>query len=81
LEFVRSSQFHCPQCGELCGVHETVEKRLRHLNFSSIRCELLAECHAFGADRTEFIWRRYPGLVPARATPDAWKVLVLSEMR
>ena len=24
LEFVRGSQFHCPQCGELCGVHDTV---------------------------------------------------------
>ena len=42
LEFVRGSQFHCPQCGELCGVHDTVEKRWRHLNFFQYRCELLA---------------------------------------
>src|SRR6266478_6098164 len=54
LEFVRGSQFHCPQCGELCGVHDTVEKRWRHLNFFQYRCELLA--------RVPRVWCRQDGV-------------------
>jgi transposase len=42
LDFVRGSQFHCPKCGQLCGVHDTAEKRWRHLNFFQYRCELVA---------------------------------------
>lgn len=42
LEFNRGSQFHCPQCGQLCGVHDSSQKRWRHLNFFQYRCELVA---------------------------------------
>ena len=42
LDFARGSQFPCPQCGELCGAYDTVEKRWRHLNFFQYRCELVA---------------------------------------
>jgi transposase len=42
LEFSRGSEFRCPQCGQLCGVHDTAQKRWRHLNFFQYRCELVA---------------------------------------
>jgi transposase len=42
LDFVRGSQFHCPKCGQLCAVHDTTQKRWRHLNFFEYRCELVA---------------------------------------
>jgi transposase len=42
LNFVGGSQFHCPKCGQLCGVHDTAQKRWRHLNFFQYRCELVA---------------------------------------
>jgi transposase len=42
LEFNRGSQFRCPQCGQLCGVHDSSQKRWRHLNFFQYRCELMA---------------------------------------
>jgi transposase len=41
LQFSRGSQFHCPQCGQLCGVHDSIQKRWRHLNFFQYRCELV----------------------------------------
>src|SRR4029077_17748320 len=42
LDFSRGAQFQCPQCGQLCGVHDTTQKRWRHLNFFQYRCELVA---------------------------------------
>src|SRR6202022_58381 len=30
LEHVRGQRFACPQCGNLCGVHDTIERRWRH---------------------------------------------------
>jgi len=42
LDFARGSQFRCPQCAELCGAYDSVEKRWRHLNFFQYRCELVA---------------------------------------
>ena len=42
LEFSRGSQFPCPQCGQLCGVHDSIQKHWRHLNFFQYRCELVA---------------------------------------
>ena len=42
LDFARGTQFRCPQCAELCGVYDTVQKRWRHLNFFQYRCELVA---------------------------------------
>ena len=43
LEFNRGSQFRCPQCGQLCGIHDSSQKRWRHLNFFQYRCELVAD--------------------------------------
>ena len=36
LDFEAGPQFACPNCGEYCPVHDTVEKKWRHLNC----CEL-----------------------------------------
>ena len=33
LNFPKGSQFACPECGELCGVHDTDQRTWRHLNF------------------------------------------------
>ncbi len=33
LDFPRGSHFDCPQCSELCAVHDTTEKSWRHLDF------------------------------------------------
>jgi transposase len=44
LDFAAGSQFVCPQCGEWCGVHGTVEKSWRHLNFWQHQTELHARC-------------------------------------
>jgi transposase len=54
LDFVKGSEFSCPQCGELCPVHDTTEKRWRHLNFFQYRCELVA--------RVPRIWCRKDGV-------------------
>ena len=48
LEFRRGSQFPCPQCGQLCAVHDTTPKRWRHLNFFQYRCELVANVPRVG---------------------------------
>ena len=42
LDFEPGSQFACPQCGEFCPVHDTVEKKWRHLDFWQHRTELNA---------------------------------------
>jgi transposase len=33
VDFPRGSRFPCPECGELCPVHDAAEHRWRHLNF------------------------------------------------
>lgn len=33
LDFERGTRFGCPVCSERCPVHDTVEKKWRHLNF------------------------------------------------
>lgn len=33
LGFETGAKFPCPKCGELCGVHDTVPRRWRHLQF------------------------------------------------
>jgi transposase len=42
LDFVPGLQFACPKCGEFCPVHDTVEKRWRHMDFWQHRTELIA---------------------------------------
>ena|SRR5690349_4227308 len=43
LEHVPGQHFECPQCRARCGVHDTIERRWRHLNFFQYRCELVAK--------------------------------------
>src|SRR5271165_4137279 len=43
LKHVSGKQFECLQCGSLCSVHDTVERRWRHMNFFQYRCDLVAK--------------------------------------
>jgi len=63
LEHVRGQHFECPQCGTLCGVHDTIERRWRHLNFFQYRCELVARvprtwCGKDGVLQVQVPWAR-----------------------
>lgn len=63
LDFERGSRFACPECGELCAVHDTVEKRWRHLNFFQWRCDLVARvprvrCEEHGVRQVQPPWAR-----------------------
>lgn len=65
LEFKKGNQFECPECGDRCAVHDTVEKRWRHLNFFQYECELIARvprvrCEKHGVRLAEVPWAR-PG--------------------
>lgn len=65
LDFAKGLQFACPECGEYCPVHDTVEKRWRHLDFWQHRTELVArvprvECSEHGVLLTRVPWAR-PG--------------------
>ncbi|MFV0338266.1 MAG: ISL3 family transposase, partial [Chthoniobacterales bacterium] len=40
LDFSQGAQFACSECGEFCSVHDTVEKRWRHMDFWQHRTEL-----------------------------------------
>ena len=42
LDFEAGSQFACSECGDYCPVHDTVEKRWRHMDFWQHRTELIA---------------------------------------
>src|SRR6266404_2323763 len=65
LDFAGGGRFRCPQCAELCGVYDTVQKRWRHLNFFNTIASLSPQCRACAARCTEFIWYRSPGPVKA----------------
>jgi hypothetical protein len=43
LEHVPGEHFECPVCRASCGVHDTIERRWRHMNFFQYRCELVAK--------------------------------------
>ena len=65
LEHVPAQPFECPQCGARCGVHDTIERRWRHLNFFQYRCELVAKvprvwCGKDGVHQVQVPWAR-PG--------------------
>lgn len=65
LDFEAGAQFACPQCGEFCPVHDTSEKRWRHLDFWQHRTELIARvprirCEEHGVLQTPVPWAR-PG--------------------
>lgn len=63
LDFEAGSYFACPKCGEYCPVHDTVEKKWRHLNFWQHRTELNARvprtcCKEHGVLQSEVPWAR-----------------------
>ncbi len=65
LDFESGSRFECPECGEKRGVHDTVEKRWRHLNFFQYECELVArvprvKCEQHGVRQMSVPWAK-PG--------------------
>ena len=63
LEHVPGQHFECPKCKAMCGVHDTIERRWRHLNFFQYRCELFAKvprtwCRTDGVHQVEVPWAR-----------------------
>jgi transposase len=63
LKHVCGKQFECPQCGSLCSVHDTVERRWRHMNFFQYRCDLVAKvprtwCRTDGVHQIKVPWAR-----------------------
>ena len=42
LDFESGSQFACPRCEKFSAVHDTMEKKWRHLDFWQHRTELIA---------------------------------------
>ena len=63
LDFEPGSQFACPQCGEFCPVHDTLEKKWRHLDFWQHRTELNARvprtsCQENGVLQAAVPWAR-----------------------
>ncbi len=63
LDFEAGCYFACSKCGEYCPVHDTVEKKWRHLNFWQHRTDLIARvprthCEKHGVLQTEVPWAR-----------------------
>ena len=63
LEHVPGEHFECPVCKALCGVHDTIERRWRHMNFFQYRCELVARvprtwCRTDGVHQVPVPWAR-----------------------
>jgi transposase len=69
LEHVPGEHFECPVCKALCGVHDSIERHWRHLDFFQYRCELVPRCHALGVARTGSIRCRCPGPEKAAVLP------------
>jgi transposase len=65
LDFETGAQFPCPQCEQWCPVHDTVEKKWRHLDFWQHTTELTArvpriKCQEHGVLQAQVPWAR-PG--------------------
>jgi transposase len=65
VDFKPGSTFACPDCAELCKVHDTAEREWRHLNFFEHQCFLKARlprvsCKAHGVKTVQVPWAR-PG--------------------
>lgn len=63
LDFEPGSRFGCPSCGASCPVHDTVEKKWRHLDFWQHRTELAARvprvsCAEHGVLQVSVPWAR-----------------------
>ena len=61
LEHVPGEHFACPVCKDLCGVHYTIERRWRHMDFFQYRCELVAKvprtwCRKDGVHQVQAPW-------------------------
>jgi len=60
---VPGERFACPKCQALCAVHDTIERRWRHMNFFQYRCELVAKvprtwCRTDGVHQVQVPWAR-----------------------
>ena len=65
LDLESGSQFACPQCGKFCPLHDTVDKKWRHLDFWQHRTEFIARvprtnCQEHGILQAAVPWAR-PG--------------------
>jgi len=65
LDFESGLHFPCPECGQHCPVHDTVEKKWRHLDFWQHQTELVARvprthCQEHGVLQSPVPWAR-PG--------------------
>ena len=88
LDFVPGSRFPVPGAGHqlLCPVHDTVEKRWRHLNFWQYRTtitarvrEVRAACRSSGvSSNVRGLTSAKRGVAPARTTPSAEATKVLA---
>ena len=64
LDFGRGGRFSCPSCGSKdCPVHDTTEKRWRHLNFFQHKAFLMArvpriKCESCGVKLVDVPWGR-----------------------
>jgi transposase len=63
LDFEPGSLFACPKCEKFCPVHDTVEKKWRHLDFWQHRTMLIARvprtmCEEHGVLQTPVPWAR-----------------------
>jgi Helix-turn-helix domain of transposase family ISL3/zinc-finger of transposase IS204/IS1001/IS1096/IS1165 len=63
LEHVAAERFACPKCQALYAVHDTIERRWRHMNFFQYRCELVAKvprtwCRTDGVHQVQVPWTR-----------------------
>lgn len=63
LDFERGAKFPCPKCGEICGAHDTVLRRWRHLQFWQHETVLYARvprvrCEKDGTVQVPVPWAR-----------------------
>ena len=63
LDFERGAQCACPECGAWCPVHDTVERKWRHLDFWQHQTELIArtprtKCETHGVLQAAVPWAR-----------------------
>ena len=63
LDFERGGRFPCPVCGDVCGVHDTVERVWRHLDFFHYVAFLHArvprvDCEKHGVKQVDVVWAR-----------------------
>jgi transposase len=63
LDFEAGAQFACPKCEQWCPVHDTAQKKWRHLDFWQHRTELVArvpriQCEEHGVLQAQVPWAR-----------------------